>query len=269
MLGVNSPNLDLINDKVFPAKLPVRGELLFEDADGNASQVSYEVDNPLPAIKYGTEAGIEFRMELDQRNHIVIGLSSWEGVSTALVRTTLPFQGRLTDTVYERYASISYLQYYLGWRRDLVKKHKKYSLYTRVLLNEVFDIDFRENFVFEFTDAADGVTTFKRITQFESQATGNLMLQPGIGGELFLREWLSFGADLGYSFGLNKFELGNSQFNNDIQPQDTLSIDYPTEIIPDGRGKRGYLSDDREEGYQKMELDMSGWRAMFKVNIYY
>ncbi len=267
VLGVHSPNLGDINDKVFGARLPVAGELLFQDAEG-ARPVKLDVINALPKIKYGTEAGLEFRMELDQRSYFVIGLSGWEATSRSLVRTTVPFQGRLTDTLYARRASISYLQYYLGWRRDLVKKHKKYNIYTRILLHEVFDIDFRESFVFEFTDAADGVTNFKRITRAESQATGYIMLQPAVGGELFLRDWLSLAADFGYTYGLNKFELGNVNFDSDFQGQDSLSIQYPTGNPP-GSNKRGYLSDEDGGGYNKMELGFNGWRALFKINVYY
>jgi len=268
MLGIHSPDLGLINEKVLGATLPLTGELLFNDGDG-PRQVKYDVDNPLPKIRYGSEAGIEFQMEIDQRNHFVIGLSSWEGVSTSLVRTTLPFQGKLVDTLYERRASISYLQYYLGWRRDLIKKHKKYSIYSRLMFNEVFDIDFRESFVFEFTDTAGDGTTFKRITKLGTQAAGHIMLQPSIGGELFMREWLSVGLDLGYAFGLNKFELGNAIASDDFQPQDTVSIRYPTGALPDGSRKLGYLPDDEGGDYQKMELDMNGWHALFKINIYY
>ncbi len=268
ILGVHSPDLGLINDKVLGANLPVTGELLLQD-EGGPRQVRYDVDNPLPRIKYGAEAGVEFRMELDQRNHFVIGLSSWEGGSTARVRTTLPFQSRLTETVYRRRASIAYLQYYLGWRRDLIKKHKKYSIYSRLLLNEVFDIDFRESFVFEFTDTSNDGTTFKRISRLETQATGHLMLQPAIGGEFFLREWLSIGVDLGYAFGLNKFELGNANVSDDFQAQDTVSLQYPTGALSDGSQKLGYLADAQDDEYKKMELDMNGWRALFKINIYY
>lgn len=268
MLGIHSPDLGLINDKVLGARLPLSGELLFQDGAG-PRQVRYDIDNPLPRITYGTEAGIEFRMEVDQRNHFVIGLSAWEGVSTARVKTTLPFQGRLTDTVYTRRASIGYLQYYLGWRRDLVKRHKRFTFYSRVLLNEVFDIDFRESFVFEFDDSLNPGETFKRITRLETQATGHLMIQPAIGGEFYMRDWLSFGMDLGYAFGLNKFELGTANASNDFQPQDTVSITYPTGGVNDGSGKLGYLSDEDGGGYRKMELDLNGWHALFKINIYY
>ncbi|HFD32446.1 MAG TPA: hypothetical protein ENJ28_07080 [Gammaproteobacteria bacterium] len=268
LLGVNSPDLGLLNDKVLGSSLGLSGELLFSDGEG-PRQVKYNIDNPLPKIRYGTEAGIEFQMELNPRNSFVIGMTSWEGVSTSLVKTTLPFQGKLKDTVYERRASISYLQYYLGWRRDLFKRHKKYTIYSRLMLSEVFDIDFRENFVFEFTDPANGGTTFKRIRRLETQATGLLMLQPAIGGELFMREWLSIGFDFGYSYSLNKFELGNAIDNSDFQGQDSVSLTYPTGPSPENSRKLGYLSDVGERTYEKMELDMNGWRALFKINVYY
>ncbi len=268
ILGISAPDLGLINDKVLGRSLPISGELLFNDGDG-PRQVGYSVDNPPPKISSGTEAGIEFQMEFNPRNYFIIGLSAWEGVSRSRVSTTLPFQGDLVDTVYDRRASFSYLQYYIGWRRDLFKRHKKYNIYSRITFNEVFDIDFRESFVFEFTDATDSETTFKRITRLETQGTGYMMLQPAIGGEIFMREWLSIGFDLGYAFGLNKFELGNANTSNDFQPQDTVSLRYPTGALPDGSRKLGYLSDEEDGGYQRMELGLNGWRALFRVNVYY
>lgn len=267
MLGVNSPGLGAINERVLGASLPLRGELLFGGSDTPAN-VEYSIPNPLPKIKYGTEAGLEFAMEVDERNRFVIGVSSWEGVSTALVQTTLAFQGRLLTTNYERHASISYLQYYIGWRRDFVVKHDKYRIYGSFLLNEVFDIDFRESFVFEFTDSADDSSTFKRVLRQESQATGHLMVQPAIGGEYFIRDWFSLGADLGYLFGLNDFELGNIGSSTDFQAQDGLTLSYPSGTAFDGDGKLGYL-DPETNTYQKMELNMNGWRALFRINIYY
>lgn len=269
ILGVHMPDLGLINDKVLGSRLPITGELLFQDGDG-PRQVRYPVDSPLPKIRSGTEAGLEFQMEVSEKDYLVIGLSSWEGVSSALVKTTLPFQGRLIDTVYERRANMSYLQYYLGWRRDLFVKHKKYKIYSRLMLNEVFDIDFRESFVFEFVDGSDPDSTFKRITKLETQATGHMMLQPAVGGEIFMRDWLSLGFDVGYAFGLNKFQLGNALVSDDFLPQDTVRIQYPTGEANDGSQTLGYLSDDEDEAsYKRMDLDMNGWRALFKVNIYY
>ncbi len=266
VLGVHKPDLGPINDNVLGAELPIIGELQFPD-DGRSREVRYSVDNPLTKIRFGTEAGLEFQMEIGQKNHLVIGLSSWEGGGSSLVKTTLPFQGRLIDTVYERRANMSYLQYYIGWRRDLFVRHKKYKIYSRLLLNEVFDIDFRESFVFEFTDASDSDITFKRITKLDTQATGLMMLQPAIGGEIFMRDWLSVGFDVGYAIGLNKFQLGNAQVNNDFQAQDSVTIRYPTGAASDGSQNLGYLND--EGRYEKMELDMSGWRASFKINVYY
>jgi len=268
ILGMHMPDLGLINDKVLGSRLPITGELQFQDAEGTR-QVRYPVDSALPQIHSGTEAGLEFQMEVSEKDYLVLGLSSWEGGSSALVKTTLPFQGKLIDTVYERRANMSYLQYYLGWRRDLFVKHKKYKIYSRLMLNEVFDIDFRESFVFEFVDGADPNTTFKRITKLETQATGHMMLQPAVGGEIFMRDWLSLGFDVGYAFGLNKFQLGSARVNNDFQPQDTVTIHYPTGEADDGSRTLGYLSDDDDTRYEKMELDMNGWRALFKVNIYY
>ena len=266
MLGIHSPKLTALNHGEFKAPMFGRGRLIFDQTDAG-QDFDFAFDNPLPEMEFGTEAGIELGLRLDERNTLFIGASVWESGSTSSVRTEIPFQGSLTPVGYERSARMSYFQYFLGWQRTLLSEAKKFRLHSRLSLHEVFDIDYKEDLVFGFDTGAE---TFKRLVVMESQATGLLMMQLGLGGEYFFTDWLSFGADVGYTVSFRKFELGNATLNTDIQPEDNLSFRLPAE--PDARQRLTYLAEARSYDdltYRPMELGFDGWRLLFRANMYF
>lgn len=267
ILGVHSPTMTLLNEGEFRSPLPGRGRIIFQDS-GENTDYDFLIDNRLPSIEYGTEAGIEIRMLLDPKYSLILGASGWEGVSTSAVQTEIPFQGSLTSAGYERSASISYFQYYLGVQRILAQKPRKYDIYGRFTLNEVLDIDYKENMVFAFQGS--GGDTFKRIIEMESQATGLLMLNFGVGGEYFLRSWISLGVDLGYTLSADEVSLGNATLKTDIQEEDNLNFRTPVQL--DAENEVTYLVDATsfdDASYRKLKLGFDGWRALFKVNFYF
>lgn len=267
MLGVHSPRMTLLNKGEFRAPLPGRGRIIFQDSGENTDH-DFLVDNDLPSIEYGAEAGIEFRLLLDRKNSLIIGASSWEGVSTSTVQTEIPFQGRLTQAGYERSGSISYFQYYVGLQRILMSKPSKYHFYGKLTLNEVLDIDYKEDMVFGFQ--GQDTETFKRIIEMESQATGLLMANMGLGGEYFLRSWISLGADVGYTVSADRIRLGNASLKSDIQVEDNLNFRTPIRL--DADNKVAYLAEATsfdDVVYRKLELAFDGWRALFRINLYF
>jgi hypothetical protein len=269
LLGVHSPRMTMLNKGEFRSPLPGRGRIIFEDS-GENTDYDFVIDNRLPAIKFGTETGLELQLMLDRRNSLIFGGSGWEGVSTSDVQTEIPFQGDLTPVGYERSASISYLEYYVGMQRILLTKPKKYNVYGRVTLNEVLDIDYKENLVFGFQDSDTGTNTFKRIIEMDSQATGLLMFNLGLGGEYFLRNWISLGVDVGYTLSADKVKLGSATLKSDIQEEDNL--DFRTPVKLDSNNKLTYLSDASsydDVTYRKLEIGFDGWRALFRVNMYF
>lgn len=269
MVGVHSPKLTLLNEGEFKAPLPGRGRLVFEDTGDN---VNYEfiIENSLPGIDYGTEAGVEFGLLLTDRDSLLFGASVWEGVSTSTVQTEIPFQGSLTPVGYERSGHISYFQYFLGWRHILMKKPGKFNFYSRITLHEVFDVDYKEDLVFGFQ--GEGGQPFKRFIVMESQATGLFMGQLGVGGEYFLRDWFSLGLDVGYTISARKFQLGNASLKTDVQPEDNLNFKTPVQI--DQQGDLRYLAEatsfaDEDVTYRDLKLGFDGWRALFRINMYF
>lgn len=267
ILGIHSPKMTLLNKGEFRAPLPGRGRIIFQDS-GENTDFDFMIDNRLPGINYGTEAGIEVRLALDRKNSLILGASGWEGVSTSAVQTEIPFQGSLTQAGYERSASISYFEYFVGLQRILLTRPKKYSIYGRVTFNEIMDIDYKENLVFGFQ--GDTGDTFKRIIEMNSQATGLLMFNFGLGGEYFLRDWISLGADLGYTVSMEDIRLGNATLKTDIQEEDNLNFRAPVQV---GAGnKLTYLSEANsydDVAYRKLEFGFDGWRALFRVNMYF
>lgn len=266
VLGVHSPRLTALNKGEFRAPLPGRGRLIFDQADAG-QDFDFVVDNPLPEMRNGTEGGLEIGLRLDERNTLFFGASVWEGGSTSSVRTEMPFQGVMTPVGYERSGRISYFQYFLGWQRTLLSEAKKFRLHGRLALHEIFDIDYKEDLVFGFDT---GTETFKRIIVMESQATGLLMAQLGLGGEYFFLDWLSIGADLGYTLSLRRFELGNASLSTDIQAEDNLNFRTPAQLNAEQR--LTYLAEVRSYSdvtYRPMELGFDGWRMAIRVNMYF
>ncbi|MDR2878032.1 MAG: hypothetical protein LBV36_08360 [Chromatiales bacterium] len=265
LLGVYSPRLTALNQGEFKAPMTGRGRLLFDGVD-SGQDFDFVFDNSLPEMKYGAEAGLEIGLDLDDRNRLFFGGSVWQSGSTASVRTEIPFQGSLTPVGYERSGRLSYFQYFLGWQRTLFS-NKKFRLHSRLAMHEVFDITYKEDLVFGFDT---GPATFKRLIIMESQATGLLMMQLGLGGEYFLVKWLSVGADLGYTTSLRQFKLGNATLSTDIQAEDNLNFRTPAQL--DDKQQLTYLAEAHSYSdvtYREMKLGFDGWRMLFRVNMYF
>jgi hypothetical protein len=250
-----------LNKKEFRVPLQGKGGIIIDLAA--SVDYSFVVENPLPEIRFATEAGFELQLLLDEKNSLLFGMGSWEGVSTSVIQTELPFQGTLSELIYERSGRVSTTQYFLGWRRNLIHQFKR-NLYLRLTLNELMDVDYKEDMVFGFLSGpAEG---FKRVVVIESQATGILMLQAGLGGELFVRDWVSLGFDVGYMKGVDQSTLGNVSTKDDFQVGDGLDIVPPSQEGPDGRLWYQGVSDNT---YHRMRLDFDGWRALLRINFYF
>lgn len=261
LLGVYSPNLGDLNQGEFLAPLPGTGNIVIDQEAG--TPYSFVIQNPLPEIRFATEAGIELQLQLDKKNSLLFGIGSWEGVSTSTIKTEMPFQGALSQLIYERSGRISATQYFLGWRRNIITEGKR-RLYLRLTLNEFIDVDYRENLVFVFLSGP--ASGFKRVVVIESQATGILMFQLGMGGEVFVRDWLALGFDLGYLRELGSSTLGNANLIDDFQSGDNLDLVLPARVGADGRLE--YLAADGQN-YRELKINFDGWRALLRINFYF
>lgn len=261
LLGVYSPQLGDLYKKEFRAPLPGSGGIVIDQ--GASKTYDFTIQNTLPQIRFATEAGVELQLEFDDRNRLLFGIGSWEGVSTSVIKTEVPFQGVLSQVIYERSGRVSTTQYFVGIRHDLIKEGKR-RLYLRTTLNEIMDVDYKEDMTFAFVGGP--AAGFKRVVDMQSQSTGILMLQLGIGGEIFLNDWLSLGFDTGYMKGFAKATLGYATSQDNFQSGDGIDLRLPANVGPDGR--LWYL-DSSGTTYKKMYVDFDGWRALFRINFYF
>lgn len=264
-LGVHSPALEDINDGEF--KSPIGGfSTVFTDV-GNNEQKPLNFQNPLPDLELGANGGLEFQWLLNERYSFLLGGGTWEATSRALAAGGFYIQGATADVINERVAKLSYNEFYFGlkWK---IADIDKYRLYYRLTLNEVFDVDLREDVVFLFT--AGKAAGVKKTILLQSQATGLLMLQPGFGTEYFFTDWLSVGADASYVIGLKRLTLRDGTSNTNFLPTDNLTFWLP-QRVGTSSGNLEYLNHDFEtiEDYSTIKLNFDGWKLLFKMNIYF
>lgn len=195
----------------------------------------------------------------------LMGGGTWEGSSEGAASGILPIQGVLSRATNVRRGKLSYNEFFMGWRYNAIRRPEKRNLYYRISLHEIFDIDYREDWAFLFQDGP--VQSFRKNMVIQSQGTGVLLLQVGVGAEFFLRQWLSVGLESGYAFGIRKFTLRDSSLRTDFLPTDNLFVDVP--IRPNPATQNIEYNAEDGSGYKDMKLSFNGWKALFRVNIYY
>ncbi|MBI5450431.1 MAG: hypothetical protein HY940_03650 [Gammaproteobacteria bacterium] len=266
MLGIASPEFHDLGKYEFKADMPSAGNIILDNETN--IRVDFMLVNDLPRISYGTLAGAEISTQLDDRNDVIFGLSSWEGGSGSRVRVKIPFQGVMSDTAFERTGNISYTQYSLGWRHYYMNNNAAWRWSYKLAVHEIFDIDFKERMVFAF--ASGPAAGFKRVVVMESQGAGMMAIEAGLGAEKSMNRWLSFGMDAGYLQGVRRVVLNNGTMKTNFQEEasgsDYLQIKLPAQLGPDG--SLGYLVSGTDV-YKKMRMNVDGWQIVFKVNFHY
>lgn len=261
-IGLHSPNLKDLNNGQF--RSPYEGTADIIDEFGFNNPTSFIYRNPMPELDPGVLAGLEFIWRINEKHSLLIGGGTWESTSYSTGQGLFPVQGAFESAVSQRKGDMSYNEFYLGWRYDAVRKPKKYNLYFRLSAHEIFDIDYREDFSLLFLSGPP--RSFRKSVVVQAQATGLLLLQGGGGGEWFINDWLSLGAEAGYGLGMKEMTLGDGRLTTDFRDTDNLFLQVP--IVPGPNGRMQYKLESGSE-YRQLRLSFDGWKALFKVTIYY
>jgi len=279
-IGLHHPALDMLNELAFKAPVvgvgTIRGEPDTPQA-GVTSAAPFGFENDMKPIGPSTNIGLEFQWAQNDRHVFIMGGSTWEGDTRGNTRGQLPVQGKFQNTEYERRAKISYTEYYLGWRYNFrFKESKKYRLYSRITLNELFDIDYKEEHVFSITGGV--LDDVKRIVTANGQATGVLMFQFGLGGEYFLNKQMSIGMEAGYIISPRSFQFDTTSSNDDFQLGDSFSIFMPVRPL-NVNSPLGVIDPDTDAAQdwtkvtvpspQNINLRFDGWKLALRFTIYY
>lgn len=272
VLGLYQPSLSDLNQGEFLATISGDAELI-DQSSVNVSDSGipsptepFTYPIPLDPLPAGTTAALEFQWRFDDRHTLLIGGSTWEASSQTLIRRPFPMQGFFVETEATRKHKVSFTELFFGWRYDLQQRRDRH-VYLRLSLHDMFDIDQREDFSFFFLEGRPkGV---RKSIIIQSQATGALLLQTGLGGEWFVTNWLSLSLEANYAYGLNEVVLRDGSVNVDFRDSDNVALKSPLkpENPPEGRFDMQYKLPD--DSYKTLRLDFSGWKALAKVSIHY
>lgn len=283
VLGMHNPSVAHINQGVFKSPLVLNAR----DGTGNSSGSQnlpfkeFPYSNPLPAMQAGGEAGVEFQWRMNRKNAYIFGLSAWESGSSASQEDMI-FQIQFIPYIADsfREAKLSYTQFYLGWRRDIISA-KRFKLYLGTTLHELFDIDYTEKFRFiikePFVDAAnlpdEPITAgVQKILIMRTQATGALALNLSLGSEYYLTKWFSVGFNGGYFYSLNRVLAKDFRVDTDLRdPSDGIQRDSdqiigPLAQHPTDQNVSYYLIGG---GERDLTLEFHGWRASLRFNFHF
>lgn len=267
-LGIYRPDLSVLNDGALKAPFLVSGDVVQPD-DSVISEFRM-VTTDLPAITSGTNAGLEFQLNLVERHALLISIGTWEGNSSGWSVGEFPLQGTVNDVIYNRKVNISYTDLGLGWKYRVLQRGGV-RISTRLSLHELFDFDYRDQNVLLFTEGtAQG---FRRIYATESTSTAILMLQTGASAEYFVRDWWSIGLDVGYQFGLDEFVPVHHGIQSDFRAgTDGISTNSSRSFNPpvaNLAGRTQYSSASGFEQYRDLEIDMDGWKIALRATVFY
>jgi len=272
LIGGHSPDLSALYGGLYKAPLVGQGVLGGIDDINNGENAippaDFSLDNSLPSTSNGGKASFELRWHANRKHTLVFGIGSWEKTSIGYMSGQLPTRKEMNEIIFERRAKISYTEYSIGWQYSLLRR-SKFQLYLRSSIHEIFDIDYREDFVFNYISGSS-LAGFSRIQILEAQTAALFMGQIGIGAEVFLSQWFSLGVEGGYFVGSRSASLKDIQTKSDFIGRDSVTFKNPYGDI--GDGTVGYLSQGSTNDsatYNKMSLDFSGWQAMLRMNIYY
>lgn len=282
VLGLHAPSLGDLNDSAINAPMIGTGTTCpaGNPECGETEQVNQSIHlvNSPEAIGANANAGIEFQWIQSEKHVFLMGYSTWEGATSSTIMTRMPIQKQTWDVEYIRRDSVSYNEFYFGWKYSLFLQPTKYRVYSRISLNEVFDIDVSDEHVFTVQGGElDGV---KRIFKGKGQTTGILMMQLGLGGEYFLKKNISVGAEAGYKYSERPFTFKDTSFDSNIAAGDNVSLVPPVRPAFQG-APLGYLpadldpntdwtkSDASRVPVSGMHVSFDGWALAFRVTIYY
>ncbi len=266
ILGVHQPSLKGINEGVFQAPFAATSELAA--STGANDSLLFTFPNPLPELGPSGYAGFEFEWAMTPRTNWIAGFGTWEGNSSAIASGPMPFQRGYTDTIFQRKASVSYNEVYFGTRYNILFKPKQYRIYGRFTLNTLFDIDYRENQLFQFK-IEDGLIVTRSII-VEGRTTAALTTQTGIGAEYYIGDRFSLSLEADITLSTRKFYLSTSAYNTDFADNDGYLLFFGT-VDPDPYGRLEYLtiSEDNTTEYNPMKLEVNGWKLLFRVSMFY
>ena len=263
-VGLFKPSLKLLNKGEFLSPYVGTADLIDQFGNNNNITVPFIYRTPLPELAPGALGGLEFQWRINEKHSLLIGGGNWEATTAATSQGIFPIQGAFESVISQRKGDISFTEFYLGWRYNVIHKPKRHAFYFDFSIHDVFDVDYREDFSVLFLSGPP--RSFRKSLSVQSRATGLLLLQGGGGGEWFVTDWFSLGVEVGYAVGVKALRLGDGNLVTDFRDTDNLFLELP--LIQNSTGAMQYKLE-RGDEYRDLRLNFEGWKALLKATIYY
>lgn len=293
VLGGHLPQLSALDNGLFQSNLLGDATVLIREGtltttgdsqvvDTNKTEIiPFVYSNRIEPVKVGAYGAFEFAWHATPRNALIFGFGSWEKTSLNVTTGNLPIQQYYVNNVVdsERRGRISYTEYTFGWRHDF-RPDDKLKVYSRFSLHEVFDVDYREDYVFRFASTPiKDLLGVRRDLVVTAQTASVFMAQFGGGAEWMLTDWLSLGAEGGYLLGDRDFQLKQVKYLNDLATNDQADITGLPGVAL-ANGSLGYLDPNatpvdtrdattRLNNYHPIRLRFEGFRFALRLTMYF
>ena len=264
--GMYEPKLEALNEGEFRA--PYEGGAQFVDPVANNTDGTFSYHTPVPPFNPGSLTGLEFQRQINQRHYLLMGAATWQATSTAASTGLFPIQGAFELVNAKRKVNLSFNEFYLGWRYNVLSRPSAFRFYIAASLHHLYDIDYREDFTGVFLSG--DIRQFRKSLIIRAQTTGLPLLEGSAGGEVFLTDWLSLGLEGSYDLGLKDIELegvGRVPVTTDFLATDNVQVRPP--MVMNLQTRRMTHKSVAGGDYEVTRLNFNGWRLLMKATIHF
>lgn len=274
--GVHNAQLSRLENQLYQSPFIGFGDLRENQTLIRASE-PFRFDIPLKQDNFTPKMLASVTWWVNRRHGIVFGLGSWAASSQASQYGQMPTQGKMNDVLATRRSELSYAEYTLGWRFN-VFHYSNFQLYSKLAFNEIFDIDYRESYVFHYLPGSD-FAGFNKIASTHAQTAALLMLEYSLGLEYKFGNWLNIGAEFGFLAAERPARLRNIETRNDFASRDFVYLETGSPLGATPNGTAGYLpptvqaaaladsNNSSASYYVDMPLIFSGWQSLLHIGI--
>ena len=276
-IGTHMPQISTLRNGLLKSPMIGRGTLIPENREqGQTESVSFHFPSPLSGDFNSAKSMIQFEWRNESPVSMTFGFGTWEATAYGNTSVDFPIQGKMEKSLYERSVSMSYTEYNIGAKAKFYSRGD-FNFFGQFYLNEIFDIDYREDLRFSFHQGTEDA--YQRIVVLEAQTASLFTGVVGITSEWVFSKTVTFGARINYLLASQKVQLRNGKLNFNIQNQDQLNLNgilYPFATPNRQTGAIEYLPEDTSTEqldstgiHKPMNLSFSGWQFMLSMNIYY
>lgn len=270
-LGVAQHRIDFspLSKGLYTAPFKGSGALINSDTMEQKIQ-TFEMSIPLKIKSAGNKATLQLAWTPNNKHHFILGIGFWELAAATSIQTTLPVQNELHPAQVNRKSKFSYSEYQLGWQYRFWS-NPQFSLYSLLSFNELYDLNYDETLIFEFSQAVASAA-FQRNIRVQARASGLLLFNIGGGIRYAVSRFFSLGLELSYLVG-----RGQVNYQNVTIKQDFLSDDDMTFVVaPFSTTDKGLLGQyrlpplsnvDDDPVYEPVSLSFTGWQSRVQAII--